>query len=235
MFGNHAKEEESRICKRCILGKEKRTLLDLLGSAEILHKVASTVVQAVLNRGGTLDHITRFLKERGRWMAVAAVIMAPSVQVDPLEDLPADHYRVTTTGIVPEFVRLNGELFTWASPPFNGCEWLAHTANLYADMSPNSRVFFAKHFDKKMTSEEAIAWGEANGYRVATHAEAIDFAAAYPDLQRQYPLVALGSFAVHGDSRYVVVLSGDSGGRYLDSDWFGSECGPVCRFLFVRK
>ncbi len=66
--------------------------------------------------------------------------------------------------------------------------------------------------------------------------EAIDFAAKHPELQLQFPIVALGSFALDAYGyRHVAALYRDDDGRALVGDWFGSGWRADCRFLFVRK
>jgi hypothetical protein len=91
------------------------------------------------------------------------------------------------------------------------------------------------HFGRKMSSDAAIAELDKMGLRPATHTELLAFGAKYPELQRQFPIVALGSSAqVHG-YRSVVCLWSSGRERGLRLCWFGSGWVGVCRFLAVRK
>ena len=57
----------------------------------------------------------------------------------------------------------------------------------------------------------------------------------YPDEQRKYPIVALGSGAhVHGGRR-VAYLWDDDDSRNLYLYWIGGDWDDHCRFLAVRK
>lgn len=91
------------------------------------------------------------------------------------------------------------------------------------------------HFNCTMTSDAVERELEAAGYRSAVFAELLAFGAEYPEVQRQFPVIALGSVAEADGVRCVPVLGKDGTARTLfrircDSDWF-----DACRFLAVRK
>jgi hypothetical protein len=85
-----------------------------------------------------------------------------------------------------------------------------------------------------MTSDGVIAEAAKDGYRPATLAEAIAFTNAYPDLQRQFWIVILGSFVRYAGNRDVPVLGSDNGRRDLGCCWFGHKWSAGTRFLLVR-
>ncbi len=60
------------------------------------------------------------------------------------------------------------------------------------------------HFGKMMTSEQVIAKMDREGYRPATVHELLALGACHPDLQRQFPIIALGSVCVLNGKRRVV-------------------------------
>ncbi len=91
------------------------------------------------------------------------------------------------------------------------------------------------HFRRDMSSEPGIAEMDKMGLRPATHAELLAFGAKYPEFQRQFPIVALGSSdEVLGD-RSVLYLCSGGRGRSLNLSWFGGDWGGSFRFLAVRK
>ncbi len=92
------------------------------------------------------------------------------------------------------------------------------------------------HFNKVMTSDQVLAELKKQGLRPATLPELLAFGAAYPDKQREFPIVALGSVwrGPSGD-RSVPGLWGCAGGRGLDLGWFGGDWGGYYRFLVVRE
>jgi hypothetical protein len=91
------------------------------------------------------------------------------------------------------------------------------------------------HFDRSISSDSAVAEMDKVGYRPATIEGLLVFGAKNPEVQRQFPVVALGSSCVVGGCRYVAYLDGYGSGRglYLRSwrhDWDGRS-----RFLAVGK
>lgn len=153
-------------------------------------------------------------------------------------------YVVPVSYQLPPFAELDGKLFDWASDLFSDkYTWKEHRSVWgLVDRTPGERNLLVKQFMEEeieemggLTSENVIAWAAAHGYRVATHEEAVDFAKAQPDLQRQFPIAALGSFAVDGDFRCVAVLIRDGALRDLDYGRFVSRWLAHFRFLLVRK
>lgn len=92
------------------------------------------------------------------------------------------------------------------------------------------------HFNRPISSDNAIAELDKCGLCPATLLELLAFGAKYPELQRQFPIIALGSVWAHlrGD-RYVAYLREDDGKRYLYLRWYGSDWRAHCRFLAVPK
>lgn len=91
------------------------------------------------------------------------------------------------------------------------------------------------HFNKVMSSKDILKELDEMGLRPAELSELLAFGAKYPDEQRKYPIVALGS-VWHGwyDCQYVPCLERCGGKRGLDSRFaYGwNECN---RFLAVGK
>jgi len=118
---------------------------------------------------------------------------------------------------------------------YGNCEWQLHSSCEGIDQTPGEREFLVKHFDRKIESDEAIAEMDKLGYRPATHLEAYAFAKANPELQRQFWIVALGSFALDSGGRSVALLSCTSGLCLLHDHWHDSRWSARSRFLFIRK
>ena len=92
------------------------------------------------------------------------------------------------------------------------------------------------HFKREISSETAISEMDKAGYRPATIEELLALGYSYPELQKQFPIVALG-FGWQNQCDYCCVpcLDLHITGRRLwlyhsESDW--REC---CRFAAVRK
>lgn len=90
-------------------------------------------------------------------------------------------------------------------------------------------------FNRYMSSDQVERELDAAGYRVATIAELLAFGASFPDVQRQFPVVALGSVAMVCGYRYVACLGRDGARRSLHLGWRDDDWRDCYRFLAVRK
>jgi len=121
---------------------------------------------------------------------------------------------------------------------YGGYSWKKHASCMEVDETTASdQVILVKHFKAEISSENAIAAMIRQHCRPATHLEAYALAKACPELQRQFRMVALGSFALNGGKPFVAVLQGSAQKRSLDSYWFDDEVRgwpPDTRFLVVR-
>lgn len=92
------------------------------------------------------------------------------------------------------------------------------------------------HFDRSIGSGDALLELDKMGFRPATLPELLAFGEKYPDVQLQFPIVALGSVwrGLRGPRR-VASLWGDAGRRDLRLDWFENDWNAYCRFAVVRK
>lgn len=99
------------------------------------------------------------------------------------------------------------------------------------------------HFKRSVGTAEAILEMEELGYRPAELPELLAFARAYPNEQRKYPIICLGSVWQPWDSEWFVPSLDSYGGyrelfleRYgLEGYGDGIKWTRICRFLAVRK
>lgn len=92
------------------------------------------------------------------------------------------------------------------------------------------------HLDKNASTDEVLRYLDEHGYRPATLLELLAFGAKYPDEQKKYPVVALGSvWRSSGGDRYVACLDCYGAERHLSLSWCGDDWHGRCRFLAVRK
>lgn len=92
------------------------------------------------------------------------------------------------------------------------------------------------HLNKVVSTEEVLAELDRRNLRPAKIEEILALGAKYPNLQKEFPVVALGSVwqRSHGD-RYVACLGRWLGERCLDLGWFGSDWDGHFRFAAVSK
>ena len=97
-------------------------------------------------------------------------------------------------------------------------------------------VFELLHFNKSVSSDEVIAEAKQRGLRLAKIEELLAFGEKYPEEQRKFPIVALGSVWKGWDVVLCVPflwIAGDE--RILNLDSFGYHWPKYYHFLAVRR
>lgn len=85
------------------------------------------------------------------------------------------------------------------------------------------------------STEKVVRELESSGSRLGRIAELLALGAAQPELQRSFPIVALGSVASYpSDYRRIPFLWGSPRVRHLDLRWDEHSWGGNIRFLTVR-
>ena len=122
--------------------------------------------------------------------------------------------------------------------------WLGHydsvNINITSQNFPTKRkdktelTIVLAHFNRLTSDDEVIRELDKVGYRPAEAHELLAFAVKYPDIQRKFSILALGSVWRSSD-KYPFVLCLDSYGiRRLKLSSSGTW-NEVCRFAAVRK
>ena len=105
--------------------------------------------------------------------------------------------------------------------------------NIPADYDAEYRLF---HFNRDISSENAIKEMEKEGYRPAILPELLILGETQPELQKEFQIVALGSvWRDSYDHRYVPILHWYGRRRKLNLLWFELDWYGYFRFLAVRK
>lgn len=91
------------------------------------------------------------------------------------------------------------------------------------------------YFGREMSSDDVIAEMDKEGFRPCTIEELLAIGEQHPELQRKFPLVALGSVSEINGDRDVAYLHSDGSGRYPNLVWFDGGWDDFDRFPAVRK
>jgi len=95
------------------------------------------------------------------------------------------------------------------------------------------------HFNRNISSENVIkeieAADTANPWSTAKIEHVLSHGKTFPEEQRKFPIIGLGSVAEVLGNRDVPYLDRLDSERELDLGWFDDDWDPVCRFLAVRK
>ncbi|MDO8493233.1 MAG: hypothetical protein Q7S19_01675 [bacterium] len=98
-----------------------------------------------------------------------------------------------------------------------------------------ARKAYLVHFDHGISSENAIKELDKQGKRPATIEELLAFGAKYPEIQRKFPVVALGSSAKVDGDRSVAYLDRYGSARRLHLVWWDGDWNANYRFLAFAK
>jgi len=166
--------------------------------------------------------------------------------------LPKDHYAAHVTyAPFPSKSQLETE-FEDKLPGIFDRKFYRHDSCKNMDETPGERIFWLAEVPAELirSVEETLAWGDAqrtdiapNGYRPATAAEAYELSKAQPELQREFAMIAYGSWiSCDGESECFLVLSSHEGGTKRNlgiwRTFYWSVAGDPSpkfkfRFLFV--
>lgn len=92
------------------------------------------------------------------------------------------------------------------------------------------------HFNRYIGSDDAIKEIDKAGYRPVSLAELLALGTSQPELQRQFPIIALGSvWQYRNGYRYVPYLWYGGSNRRLSLGLFEGGWDPYCRFAVARK
>jgi len=92
------------------------------------------------------------------------------------------------------------------------------------------------HFNRAIESDEAVRELDRMGLRPAELPEGLAFGAKYPDTQREFPIVILGSVWQNPPGlRGCAYLCRGGSERGLNLDWFVHKWNSHCRFAALRK
>ena len=92
------------------------------------------------------------------------------------------------------------------------------------------------HFNHYISTKNALNELDKMGYRPAELHELLAFGAKHPDVQREFPIAALGSvWRFRSGRRGVPCLDGYGSERLLHLRWLGDGWYELCRFAAVRK
>ena len=196
------------------MARQKSEFVSALGTAFEMIKLIAEEVYAL---GGNDNDLRRIIKDRKLRQQIAKLLVANLGEVYPL-----DVFGHSINDLVKQ-----GN-YGWSNSDIND-------DNFQADEMHQSEVIL-KHFDKDMSTEAVLKALDADGLRPATMSELLELGIRYPELQKQFPIVALGSvWQLPYGLRNVGYLYCYGGQRRLGLRWLDSDWGGHGRFAAVRK
>lgn len=135
----------------------------------------------------------------------------------------------------PEFEELTRRFPAYVNPDYKGKRFDPIERCKGVSTENREVAFEYVHMDRDASTDEVLSEMDRGELRPALYEELLGFALKYPDEQRKYPIVALGSETSVFGLRYVACLWGGDHGRSLDLRWIDCDWNDSYRFLAVRE
>ncbi len=147
---------------------------------------------------------------------------------------------ISSNPVIADYSRSLAVMIAAGSYGYANPNILADNFPMRGEGTQEIETFLVQFWNWDIYSEKAITELDKRGYRPANISELLAFGERYPDLQRQFPIVALGSeWQPRGGGRLYPFLDTDGGVRRLCLDNLGipyyGGWSDRYRFLAVRK
>lgn len=198
---------------------------NFLKGAGTMWALMQVIVNAVLEKGGSDEDLHCLLTDKGLAKKVAEVIMASRQKV-------GETYKV----IVDYGLSLSKMIELGKYDWFNDDITDKHFELQGAGQHEVELVLV--HLNRNATTKEVLEHLNSLGLEPAKIEQLLAIGAAYPELQKQFPIIALGSVWVDvNGTRFCPYLDCHGGERRLGLAWSddGIHWNVACRFLAVGK
>ena len=196
------------------MARQKSDFVSALGAAFEMIKLIAEEVHAL---GGSDNDLRRIIKERKLRQQIAKLLVVNVGEV----------YMLNVFGLSIEELVKQGK-YGYANPDITD-------DNFKSDEMHQTEIIL-RHFNNDMSTDAVLKALDEEGLKPATMSELLEFGSRYPDLQKQFPIVALGSvWLSRNGGRYVGYLDFYVGQRSLGLRWIGNGWRGICRFAAVRK
>ncbi len=200
----------------------KQDTASIVSGGNLFLGIMAELARAVRRLGGSAEDLRRLVSPGGKQTILEMARLAVGRRAEAL--------RVTVDygASLGDMIQAGG--YDWANPEIA----VRHFPILGSGVSEVDVV--PVHLDRPVSTERALAELDGRGLRPALLEELLAFGARYPDKQREFPIVALGSiWRSPGGHRGVVYLYGQHGRRELVLRWIEGDWGEHWRFAAVRK
>lgn len=212
------------------MAREKSEFVSAAGTVFEIVKGLSDEVRTL---GGSDDALRRLLAEQPLRRQVAELLVVKQV---------GDKYVVTVNYGKQLKTLIAAGGYDWVNDYYEGLtwgDWKEPDGETPAQFPSRGKVeteVVLVHLDRYAETSEVLAELESRGLRPANVAELVSFGIDHPEVQREFPVVELGSIWVGPDGhRYVAYLWSRSDRRYLDLRWYDGQWPPLDRFLAVSN
>ena len=204
------------------MARSKDDIRSVVSGAGLITDVFTKLTKEVTKQGGSLEDMHRLSTDAGEETIVEIaklIVQAPGQVVHVTVD-----YTDSLEGMIA------AGRYDWKNNDINAKNFPIQGAGNIAVST------ILVHFNRYISTADALAELDKLGLRPATLPELLAVGAKETKLQKQFPIIALGSVwqSPHGD-RCVPCLGYDGSERELGLSRIGHGWIDVCRFLAVRK
>lgn len=211
----------------------KRKKSEFLSGFGMAIEIFKAMADAVLRRGGSDEDLRRVAVDEDLSDQIAALIVgkgeteATRAAISHIVDV----YKLVIRRSRPLADQIAAGRYDWIDPGINRQNFPGAEGN--TDEEAEVVLF---HFNRVMSSDAVIEEIAKEGYEPEELPGLLAFGATKPELQRQFPIIALGSVWVDPYGyRRVSSLDVHSGERGLYLCQYAYEWSGHCRFLGRRK
>ncbi len=181
------------------------------------------LAEAVSERGGTAEHIHSLASDETLIGNIADLIVGRNINLQRVFRLKID-YNLSLGAMI------NRGSYNWVHPDITEAHFPIEGEG------KKTVTLELVHFAKPMTSDKVEKEFKASGLTPGKIEHFLALGAKYPDLQRQFPIIASGAFwRFPPDHRLAPVLWGDPSGRRLSLGWAEDGWDAGFRFLALRE
>lgn len=200
--------------KEPIMARNKSEFVSASGTVFEIVKALSDEINSL---GGDDSHLRKIISDRKLRKELAKKLVGNTA---------INVYQINVSGKINDAVKVGN--YDWSNNDVND-------QHFQADQSHGVEITL-RHFDKAMNTDAVLKALDAEGLRPATISELLALGIQFPELQRQFPIIALGSFWRDSFAyRHVGCLRSDGGERRLSLYWFSFDWNDCWRFAAVRK
>lgn len=221
----HGVGREGRANQKEIAMSKRKDFSLLLSAAGWIASLVEKIIAVLRERGITDEDIHAMVKEEGKEL------------VDKIADAIAGAVKQIrrTYAILVDFGMSIEELLKLGKYDWSNSDITSEHFPTKHVGKVETKVEFL-HFDRNISSDEVLKEMDKMGYRPAEAHELLAFGEKYPDVQREFPIAALGSvWRLLGGRRSVVCLYWVAAKRGTGLSWFGGGWHDCWRFAAVRK
>ena len=202
----------------------KKDVPSIISGAGFVASFITALFRAVEKLGGSLEDIYAALKDGSPLVdEFAALIVKASQKAKNIFTLLVNYDRRVEAGV-------RAGHYDWINPNITDQNFPT------TQQGTKEATIQLIHFNRSISTDEALRELDKMNLRPATLQECLAFGEKYPDIQREFTIIFLGSVwrSLYGN-RNCPYLNRNGSERNINLNWIDDDWNEVCRFAAVSK